>query len=66
MTLDQLLNVLVTITLVEMKAAIGLGVTFTDLTVVASAAWTAPSSPPTSCAAARGREPSFARVAALA
>src|SRR4051812_42796909 len=31
MTLDQLINVLVTITLIEMMAAIGLGVTFADL-----------------------------------
>lgn len=31
MTLDQLINVLVTVTLIEMMAAIGLGVTFGDL-----------------------------------
>jgi BASS family bile acid:Na+ symporter len=35
MTLDQLINVLVTITLIEMMAAIGLGVTFVDLIGVA-------------------------------
>src|SRR5262249_37788531 len=35
MTLDQLINVLVTITLIEMMAAIGLGVTFVDLAGVA-------------------------------
>src|SRR5688500_15561946 len=31
MTMDQLINVLVTITLIEMMATIGLGVTFADL-----------------------------------
>src|SRR5262245_33537520 len=36
MTVDQLINVLVTITLIEMMAAIGLGVTFVDLAGVAS------------------------------
>jgi BASS family bile acid:Na+ symporter len=36
MTVDQLISVLVTITLVEMMAAIGLGVTFADLKDVAS------------------------------
>lgn len=35
MTLDQLINVLVTITLIEMMVAIGLGVTFVDLAGVA-------------------------------
>ena len=34
-TVDQLINVLVTITLIEMMAAIGLGVTFADLAGVA-------------------------------
>ena len=31
MTIDKLINVLVTITLIEMMVAIGLGVTFADL-----------------------------------
>jgi BASS family bile acid:Na+ symporter len=35
MTIDQLINVLVTITLIEMMLAIGLGVTFVDLAGVA-------------------------------
>src|SRR5215831_15457261 len=35
MTIDQLINVLVTITLIEMMVAIGLGVTFVDLAGVA-------------------------------
>src|SRR5262249_17015554 len=35
MTVDQLINVLVTVTLIEMMAAIGLGVTFGDLAGVA-------------------------------
>jgi BASS family bile acid:Na+ symporter len=35
MTIDQLINVLVTITLIEMMVAIGLGVTFADLAGVA-------------------------------
>src|SRR5205823_6151747 len=35
MTIDRLLNVLVTITLIEMMVAIGLGVTFVDLAGVA-------------------------------
>jgi BASS family bile acid:Na+ symporter len=36
MTMDQVINVLVTITLIEMMVAIGLGVTFADLVRVAS------------------------------
>src|SRR5262249_52032128 len=35
MTVDQLINVLVTITLIEMMVAVGLGVTFADLAGVA-------------------------------
>src|SRR5262245_10023815 len=35
MTMDQLINVVVTITLIEMMAAIGLSVTFADLARVA-------------------------------
>jgi ACR3 family arsenite efflux pump ArsB len=35
MTLDQFINVLVTVTLIEMMAAIGLAVTVTDLVGVA-------------------------------
>ena len=35
MTIDKLINFLVTITLIEMMVAIGLGVTFADLVAVA-------------------------------
>ena len=35
MTMDQLINVLVTITLIEMMVAAGLGVTFADLAGIA-------------------------------
>ena len=35
MTTDQLINLLVTVTLIEMMIAIGLGVTFAELTAVA-------------------------------
>ena len=39
MTRDQVINVLVTITLIEMMAAIGLRVTFADLSGVARNWW---------------------------
>jgi bile acid:Na+ symporter, BASS family len=39
MTVDQLINILVTITLIEMMVAIGLGVTFADLAGVARNWW---------------------------
>ena len=44
MTIDQLINLLVTITLIEMMAAIGLGVSFVDLAGVAVSSGSACSS----------------------